>query len=72
MKRYLLFGYDVHYPKGGLNDLIDSFDKESDINDFFVSKQTVDYREIFGDYYILDHYEIFDTESGNHWNYYVS
>ena len=28
MKRYMLFGWDVYYPQGGMNDFIKDFDQE--------------------------------------------
>lgn len=31
MKRYLLFGFDRYYPRGGMNDLIQSFNNAKDI-----------------------------------------
>lgn len=32
LKRYLVFGWDQHYPTGGMNDFIGSYDDEYDAN----------------------------------------
>ena len=34
-KRFLLFAYDDYYPKGGLDDWIDSFDNVQDAINYF-------------------------------------
>ena len=33
-KRYLVFGYDIYYPNGGMGDLKDSFDSAQEAQDF--------------------------------------
>ena len=42
-KRFLLFAYDDYYPKGGLDDWIDSFDNVHDAIVYF--KEECDYEE---------------------------
>lgn len=37
MKRYLLFGFDDHFPKGGMNDFIDDFDSLEEAHTEFIN-----------------------------------
>ena len=31
MKKYILFGFDLYYPSGGLNDKLDSYDSMEEL-----------------------------------------
>jgi hypothetical protein len=49
MKRYLLFGFDTYYPRGGMNDLITSFDLVEELK--------------LSDVHLwLNHFQVFDLE----------
>ncbi|MEQ6355193.1 hypothetical protein ABNX05_11240 [Lysinibacillus sp. M3] len=57
MKKYMLFGFDHYYPRGGMNDLIGTFDSKEEADDHFIKLN----RE--GEYIIkYDEYQLFDTE----------
>lgn len=57
MKRYMLFGFDHYYPRGGMNDLIGTFESNEEANDYFIKLHKD------GEYIIkYDEYQLFDTE----------
>ncbi len=57
MKRYMLFGFDHYYPRGGMNDLIGTFDSKEEVDDHFIKLH------MEGEYIIkYDKYQLFDTE----------
>ena len=65
MKRYLVFGYDVYYPCGGINDLIGAFGTEEEINEYFI-KEMSDKESYFNK---CDYYQVLDIQTGNDWSY---
>ena len=65
MKRYLVFGYDVYYPYGGLNDLIGTFNTEEEIDDYFLKEQSNKDKFFFK----RDHYQVLDIQTGTDWAY---
>lgn len=65
MKRYLVFGHDVYYPCGGINDLIGSFETEEEINEYFTEKMN-NKEKYFSE---CDYYQVLDIQTGNDWRY---
>lgn len=56
--RYLLFAYSQYYPYGGINDLLLSSDKLSDIEDFFALIPFLKKTYVIG----YDRFRVFDRE----------
>lgn len=65
MKRYLVFGFDQYYPAGGMNDFIEAFDKEEEIDEYFIQKR----KEKGNHFSSCDHYHVLDIHTGHQWNY---
>ena len=55
MGRYLLFGFDMYYPSGGLNDLITAFDDAKNVNALLSDLEFELERQF---------YQVFDTKTG--------
>ena len=51
MKRFILFGFDEYYPKGGMTDFVNSFDTFDDAFDF-----------VKLDLFLYDMFQIYDLE----------
>lgn len=39
MKNFWLFAYGIYYPNGGMNDLIEKFDTQEEVINFFQEKK---------------------------------
>lgn len=57
MKRYMLFGFDGYYPRGGVNDLLGIFDSTEEMDKHFIA-------EYIKEGYVrrYDNFQVFDTE----------
>ena len=58
MKRYLVFGGEIHYATGGANDLIGSFDFFNEASDFAFSRYELPHR----DNAAIEWFHIYDNE----------
>jgi hypothetical protein len=58
MKRYLVFGGEMHYATGGANDLIGSFDDKKEASDFAVLRYELPHRH--DDF--IEWFHIYDNE----------
>ena len=56
MKRFLLFGFDSHFPKGGINDFLGDFDSIEEAHTAFLNHGE---RVIVTQF---EHFQIYDTE----------
>lgn len=61
IKRYLLFGGDCHYAKGGMNDLISAFDYRQDAIDFGLWRNSLPRTGSSASRLHLEWYHIYDT-----------
>ena len=61
IKRYLLFGGDCHYAKGGMNDLIGSFDYRQDAIDNGSLRNNLPKFGIDSSPLHVDWYHVYDT-----------
>ena len=55
MKKYAVFGYELYYPSGGMNDFLISSDSYTKCIEYIENSKTSSYQK--------DIYEIWDTET---------
>jgi len=63
LKRFIVFGFNDHYPAGGLSDIVSAHDTLEEAQNYVSMKRTVDP----GDE--RDNYQIFDTFTLQYWGY---
>lgn len=64
MKRYMLFGFDAYYPRGGANDLLGCFDSVEGMDKFFMA-------EYLQEGYVrkFDYFQIYDADTNEALHY---